>query len=198
MVSAGFEFEAEVTCMLLKCGYKIREVPIRYRPRSFSEGKKIRFRDGITGMRTIIRIWQSAGTRPKKVMVFGVFDGLHEGHHAFLRAAKTRGRELVVVVARDEVVRQLKNKTPRHNERERLAAIARADNSARAVLGDPVLGTYGVIKEHKPDIICLGYDQDALAKDLEEKMKSGVLSAIPLYHIASYRQDHMHISLLRE
>jgi len=43
----GFSFCEEVTCKALKKGYKIKEVPIHYYPRSFKEGKKIRWwKDG--------------------------------------------------------------------------------------------------------------------------------------------------------
>lgn len=52
--STGFEFEAEVTARLLKRGVAIYEVPITYRPRGFREGKKIRVRDGITGVTTLL------------------------------------------------------------------------------------------------------------------------------------------------
>ncbi len=188
ITSAGFEFEAEATCLLLKRGYKICEIPIRYNPRSFSEGKKIRFRDGIIGLAMIFKIWRRKMPAGEKIMVFGVFDGFHEGHRAFLREAKTHGRKLIVVVARDEQVRLLKNKTPRHSEDERLAVIARADQSARAVLGDPELGMYDVIKKYQPDTICLGYDQHALAEDLQEKMKTGAIPVMPIYRMSMHRR----------
>ena len=41
-----FEWEPEVTAIVLKLGIKIKEVPINYYPRSLSEGKKIRWYDG--------------------------------------------------------------------------------------------------------------------------------------------------------
>jgi len=53
--SDGFEFEAEITCKLLKKGYKILEVPISYSPRSIEEGKKINYKDAISGFWTIIK-----------------------------------------------------------------------------------------------------------------------------------------------
>lgn len=53
--SNGFEFEAEVTAKILKSGGKIKEIPISYYPRSFKEGKKIRWKDGLVGMWTIIK-----------------------------------------------------------------------------------------------------------------------------------------------
>lgn len=53
--SAGFEFEAEVTARLLAQGTPIVEVPIRYSPRTFREGKKIGARDGLCGIMTILK-----------------------------------------------------------------------------------------------------------------------------------------------
>jgi len=55
LASRGFEFEAEITAKLLRHGHKIREIPIRYVPRSFAEGKKIRWQDGVRGLWTIIK-----------------------------------------------------------------------------------------------------------------------------------------------
>jgi len=52
----GFELEPEITCKLLKRGYKIFEVPISYVGRDFSQGKKIAWRDGFTAIKEIIKI----------------------------------------------------------------------------------------------------------------------------------------------
>src|SRR3989344_2120064 len=53
--SVGFEFEAELTAKILRRGIQIIQVPISYNPRTFAEGKKIRFlRDGILGLWTFI------------------------------------------------------------------------------------------------------------------------------------------------
>lgn len=50
----GFGFCAEVTALLALRGEPIHEVPIHYYPRSFSEGKKITWRDGVESMRILI------------------------------------------------------------------------------------------------------------------------------------------------
>lgn len=42
-----FDFEPEITAKILKRGYKIKELPIDFSPRSFEEGKKITWKDGI-------------------------------------------------------------------------------------------------------------------------------------------------------
>lgn len=46
----GFEFCPEVTAKVLKNGHRIYEVPISYKPRMIKEGKKIRWKDGITAI----------------------------------------------------------------------------------------------------------------------------------------------------
>jgi glycosyltransferase involved in cell wall biosynthesis len=51
----GFEFCPEITAKIRKKGYKIYEVPISYNPRSIKEGKKIRLKDGIMAIWTLIK-----------------------------------------------------------------------------------------------------------------------------------------------
>jgi Flp pilus assembly protein TadD len=52
----GFDFCAELTGKLLRRGVTIHEVPISYRPRSFAEGKKIRFSDGLIAIRMLTTV----------------------------------------------------------------------------------------------------------------------------------------------
>ncbi len=42
-----FDFEPEITAKIIKKGYKIIELPIEYNSRSFKEGKKITWKDGL-------------------------------------------------------------------------------------------------------------------------------------------------------
>jgi len=51
----GFEFCPEITAKVRKKGYKIYEVPIQYYPRSVKEGKKIRWKDGLIAVWTLIK-----------------------------------------------------------------------------------------------------------------------------------------------
>ncbi|MDA1055109.1 MAG: glycosyltransferase family 2 protein [Planctomycetota bacterium] len=55
-----FEFCPEVTAKACRLGLRIKEVPIRYSPRSIEEGKKIRMRDGIQALWTLwkYRKWE--------------------------------------------------------------------------------------------------------------------------------------------
>ena len=52
----GFDFEPEITAKLLKRGYKIAEVTIVTRPRSYQEGKKLyALRDGTKALWTLLK-----------------------------------------------------------------------------------------------------------------------------------------------
>ncbi len=52
--SNGFEFEAEVTCKLIKRGLKITEIPIKYQPRNKEQGKHIGYKDFFKGFLMIL------------------------------------------------------------------------------------------------------------------------------------------------
>ena len=55
----GFEFDNELVCKLLRRRARIVEVPIRYHPRVYGDGKKIRWQHGVRMLWTILkwRIW---------------------------------------------------------------------------------------------------------------------------------------------
>jgi glycosyltransferase involved in cell wall biosynthesis len=53
--SNRFGFEPEITAKLAKNNYRIYEVPISYYGRSYKEGKKITWKDGIKAIFTIIK-----------------------------------------------------------------------------------------------------------------------------------------------
>ena len=53
--SNRFEFEPEITAKILKGSYRIIEIPINYHPRSFDEGKKITWKDGIKAIFYLIK-----------------------------------------------------------------------------------------------------------------------------------------------
>ncbi len=107
----------------------------------------------------------------KKVMVFGTFDGLHDGHRDFLRQAKQEGDHLVVVVSRDATVAHVYGKTPAHDEIERISMIL-----SEGIAQDVVMGHLNdkcqVFKDHNPDIVVLGFSQEALVAELNQKLKS--------------------------
>ncbi len=132
-----------------------------------------------------------------KVLVFGAFDGLHEGHMDFFRQAKKYGDCLVVVVGRDSTVQRVKNRLPKFNEQERLKSILTNSHElvSEARLGNEGNNPYKIIEEIKPDIICLGYDQTHFTEKLEQRIKEFGLN-IEIKRLKPYRPEQFHSSIL--
>ena len=51
----GFEFEPEFTAKILKKKVRVFEVPITFNPREYSEGKKIKAKDAVIAMWTLLK-----------------------------------------------------------------------------------------------------------------------------------------------
>lgn len=51
----NFDFDNELVCKILKRGYKIVDVPVRYYPRGYEEGKKINWKHGFLILWTIVK-----------------------------------------------------------------------------------------------------------------------------------------------
>ena len=132
----------------------------------------------------------------KKILIFGVFDDIHEGHMSFIKEAKEQGDHLVAVVARDSMVEDMKGKTPKYNEVDRIKALLEIPEIDLVLLGDKDIGTYNVLKEVKPDMVFLGYDQQALFDSLKDSIKSGFLEKIEIMHGKSHKPEIFHSSIL--
>ncbi len=131
----------------------------------------------------------------KRVVVFGIFDGIHEGHRDLFRQAKEHGNELVVIVGRDSASLWWKGVKPRHSEQERLSLVQKEQHVDNAFLGDEKQSTYRVLGELQPDVICLGYDQESLADDLKPWLQM-YNKGIPIIWLQSFHPDVYHSSLL--
>lgn len=104
-----------------------------------------------------------------RVMATGVFDIIHLGHLHYLEESKKLGDELVVVVATDNTVRRRKHE-PVTPEKMRLELVSSLKPVDRAVLGKDSGDMFEIVKELKPDIITVGYDQPFDEKQLEEEL----------------------------
>lgn len=104
-----------------------------------------------------------------RVMATGVFDIIHLGHLHFLEESKKLGDELVVVVATDETVRKRKHEpiTPQKMRCELVAALKPVD---RAIVGKETGDMFDIVREIKPDIITVGYDQPFEPGVLEKEL----------------------------
>jgi len=131
----------------------------------------------------------------KTVLVFGTFDGVHEGHRAFLREARSLGDHLIAVVAQDAVVEMIKGRRPKWNILERIEHIQKEDGVNEVVMGDGDLGEWRVLEKYKPNVIALGYDQTVLKTELERHF-AGRSDAPALRVMRSFEPQKYKSSLL--
>jgi len=94
----------------------------------------------------------------KIVLAGGVFDIIHPGHIHTLNAAKALGGVLVVAIATDKTAKKMKKRSPLHNQELRRELVSCLSMVDKAIVGheDDIFQT---VKEVKPNIIVLGYDQ---------------------------------------
>ncbi|MDO8601807.1 MAG: adenylyltransferase/cytidyltransferase family protein, partial [bacterium] len=88
-----------------------------------------------------------------RVLVFGTFDGVHDGHRDMLRQAKELGDYLIVAVAPDNVVEEIKGKVCVNRSAVRIQDVRNARIADEVVLGDKMLSNWSILKKYKPDII---------------------------------------------
>lgn len=102
-------------------------------------------------------------------MASGVFDIIHTGHISYLEQAKAMGDELYVVVACDDTVRMKKHEpiTPQSMRVRIVNSLKPVDH---AVLGKSGGDLFSILKDIKPDIIVLGYDQNFDEEDLQNNL----------------------------
>jgi FAD synthetase len=105
-----------------------------------------------------------------RVLATGTFDLLHPGHVYFLTQARALGDELFVIVARDlNVTHKPKPIIPEAQRLEMVNSLRMVD---KALLGSEK-DMFEPLKQIRPDIITLGYDQsfdiDFLEKELTKR-----------------------------
>ena len=94
----------------------------------------------------------------KIVLAGGVFDIIHPGHIHTLTAAKALGDVLVVAIATDKTAQKMKKMSPLHDQKLRCELVSSLSMVDEAIVGHEK-DIFETVKEVKPDIIALGYDQ---------------------------------------
>ncbi|HCB35593.1 MAG TPA: hypothetical protein DEP25_03050 [Candidatus Taylorbacteria bacterium] len=130
------------------------------------------------------------------VLVFGVFDGLHNGHRFLLGEARKLGNRLIAAVAQDSVVAQIKRRPPVHSLAERIKMLEESRLVDHAVPGDTTLGSWSAVMKWKPNIVALGYDQTELEKELRTFIKKENLP-LAIVKIEAHEGNRLHSRFLR-
>jgi Glycerol-3-phosphate cytidylyltransferase (EC 2.7.7.39) len=105
-----------------------------------------------------------------RVMASGVFDIIHPGHIFYFEKAKELGDELWVVVANDKTVKR-KKREPIMPQEARARVVLSLKPVDKVVIGNADKDFFEIVKEIKPDIIALGFDQKFDEKDLKSRAK---------------------------
>ena len=136
-----------------------------------------------------------ANKHEKRVVVLasGVFDLLHLGHVKFLEEAKKAGgknAELIVIIARDSTVQEIKGRKPVMPESQRRALVESLKVVDEAVLGFENFDIGEVIDRIKPDVIALGYDQAGMEKQVRGYITEHGLS-IKVSKVGKFEEDEL-------
>lgn len=124
-------------------------------------------------------------------MGFGTFDAVHPGHIFYLSQLKKLGDELVIVIARDDNVEQIKGKKPHFTERERQQAILETGLADEVVLGHES-DFHKVLHDHEPDVLGFGYDQRVDIDELKLKFPE-----IEMVRLESHEPDKYKSSIIK-
>ena len=114
---------------------------------------------------------------------------------SFLKQARRQGRWVIASIARDSFIKNIKHRDPVHTEHERLTQILETGIVKEAYLSDEVQGTYSTLLKAKPDVICLGHDQEMLRDNLVAWMKRNELD-IPIRVMKPYKRHRYKSSKL--
>jgi cytidyltransferase-like protein len=100
------------------------------------------------------------------VVVWGVFDLLHQGHHKFLENASLKG-DLSVILIPDEIAFLNKGYFPLNSTEKRLTDLEKLTYIKRVSVDCYNWGLKS-LKEISPQYFCFGYDQSSI---WEKKLK---------------------------
>lgn len=92
-----------------------------------------------------------------KIICGGGFNRLHIGHEFFLKGARKLGDELVVMISHDNLNKKKLGKEAILAS-QRKKAVENLGIADKVLIGDPK-DRMKIVREEKPDVIALGYDQ---------------------------------------
>ena len=104
----------------------------------------------------------------KKVITYGTFDLLHQGHLNLLRRAKALGDELIVGVTNDNFDRERGKLNVRNNVLERVEAVKATGLADKIIIEDYVGQKIDDIQRYGVDIFAIGSDWEGKFDYLKE------------------------------
>lgn len=124
----------------------------------------------------------------KIILTGGKFNKIHPGHIWLLKKAKKLGY-LIVVLAHDSHNKR-QYAVPAKARRKNLESLKIAD---KVVIGDKKRFVK-VVKNFRPDVIVMGYDQNMPDKETEEYAKEKKIKVVKFGKHGNYRTRQLHTS----
>ena len=129
----------------------------------------------------------------KKVITYGTYDLLHQGHINLLRRAKELGDYLIVGVTSDSFDRGRGKLNVRNNVLERVEAVKATGYADEVIIEDYVGQKIDDIQKYNVDIFAIGSDWEGIFDYLNEFTKvvylprtEGISSTILRYEIQEF------------
>jgi FAD synthetase len=122
----------------------------------------------------------------KKVIAFGTFDPLHQGHIEFLKQAKELGY-LIVVVSHNDKIKLEKLREPRTEDLDRIKRVEELNIADEVTLSEPG-DEYDLLEKINPDVIALGYDQK-IPEPLKNKVKKYKIISLKAFRPEVYKSS---------
>ncbi len=132
-----------------------------------------------------------------RVLTFGTFDPIHDGHRWLFSRAKQLGDHLTVVVTRDDVIRTMKHREPYQKEMERVRVIQQVPEVDVAVLGDTDPASYAFLKQQDFDVLVVGHDQVPSDPEIQQLLHTIGKDHIKVVRMDAYFPDKYKSSLFR-
>ncbi|HLC47455.1 MAG TPA: adenylyltransferase/cytidyltransferase family protein [Candidatus Norongarragalinales archaeon] len=135
-----------------------------------------------------------------KVMTFGSFDVIHNGHRSlFAQARKMGGRDcrLYVVVASDQRILKIKGRRPWFSQQERMLHVSKEPLVDVVVKGDRQ-NTLVPILKIRPDLIVFGYDQPLKTFELKRMLKKEGFEGAKILRAKPFKPKKFKSSLIKK
>ena len=133
---------------------------------------------------------------PKRILTFGAFDPLHDGHRDLFAQARALGDQLHVVVARDSMIAAVKGHKASTKELARLRAVVADPHVTTAQLGDELPEEYALLRSLYFDVLAAGYDQKPNDAGMREVLAEADQTA-EVVRLRAYKPDVYKSSLLK-
>lgn len=126
-----------------------------------------------------------------KLFLAGTFDPLHIGHQWLLWHATKIADKVVVIIATDVMVEKIRGRKPFNSERERMARLQRETLPHTKIrLGREDGKFLQTIREEKPDILLLGFDQHADEKKIQMEFPHLTIQRAQKYFPEFFKSSH--------